>query len=167
MSQIEVRLQQGADTYFSIDTCQELISAMANVPGDTGTVLAFFNTVTRLYSVVKPDLKPSLLRSLLRMTIKAPILFEMVFDFVKDIPEAVEVLSKKFQIPETGFLCTDGLLIQANQYFVFGQFNAFPADRIDLPALENRFRRAYLKDFACSWILFSLKVSDNQTQFDG
>jgi len=32
------------------------------------------------------------------MTLKAPILFDVVFDFVKDIPEAVEVLSKKYQI---------------------------------------------------------------------
>jgi hypothetical protein len=88
---------------------------MANVPGDTGTVMAFFDTIKRLYAVVKPDLKPSLLRSLLRMTLKAPILFEMVYDFVKDIPEAVEVLSKKFQIPpDTAFSCTDGLLICAN-----------------------------------------------------
>jgi hypothetical protein len=30
------------------------------------------------------------------MTLKAPILFDLVVDFVKDVPEAVEVLSKKF-----------------------------------------------------------------------
>ncbi len=34
------------------------------------------------------------------MTLKAPILFDLVIDFVKDVPEAVEVLSKKYKIDE-------------------------------------------------------------------
>jgi hypothetical protein len=94
MSQIEMRIISDHN-YFNFETCGELISAMANVPGDTSTVIMFFTTITRLYTS-REDLRPSLLRSLLRMTLKAPILFDHVFDFVKEIPEAVEVLSKKY-----------------------------------------------------------------------
>ena len=68
---------------------------MANVPGDTSTIMLFYQTITRLYAA-KENLRPSLLRSLLRMTLKAPILFDLVLEFVKDMPEALEVLSKKF-----------------------------------------------------------------------
>jgi len=48
MSQIEVRILSDHD-YFSKDTCDELIAAMANVPGDTSTVLMFYETITKLY----------------------------------------------------------------------------------------------------------------------
>ena len=92
--------------YFSKDTCAALIAAMANVPGDTSTVLMFYETITKLYEH-RQDLKPSLLRSLLRMTLKAPILFDLVIDFVKDVPEAVEVLSKKYQIDEALIACIE------------------------------------------------------------
>lgn len=34
------------------------------------------------------------------MTLKAPILFELVIDFVRNVPEAVEVLSKKYIISD-------------------------------------------------------------------
>jgi hypothetical protein len=115
MSQIEVRILSDHD-YFSKDTCAELIAAMANVPGDTSTVLMFYETITKLYEH-RQDLKPSLLRSLLRMTLKAPILFDLVIDFVKDVPEAVEVLSKKYQIEEALIATIDTVektMIQAN-----------------------------------------------------
>lgn len=49
MSQIEVRILSDHD-YFSKDTCQELITAMANVPGDTSSVLMFFDTIKKLYA---------------------------------------------------------------------------------------------------------------------
>ena len=97
MAQIEMRIVSDHN-YFSLETCQELISAMANVPGDTSTVIMFFTTITRLYEA-REDLRPSFIRSLLRMTLKAPILFDLVFDFCKEIPEAVEVLSKKYEVP--------------------------------------------------------------------
>lgn len=100
--------------YFSIDTCAELISAMANVPGDTSTVIMFFTTITRLYER-REDLRPSLLRSLLRMTLKAPILFDLVFEFVKEIPEAVEVLSKKYFVEgEFPLTSVEALMTRAN-----------------------------------------------------
>lgn len=73
---------------------------MANVPGDASTVIMFFRTITFLYEA-RPELRQSLLRSLLRMTLKAPLLFDLVFDFVKDNAEAVEVLSKKYQIDDS------------------------------------------------------------------
>lgn len=54
------------------------------------------------------------------MTLKAPILFDVVFDFVKDIPEAVEVLSKKYQISlDIPLNCKESIMIRANQYYVF------------------------------------------------
>lgn len=98
MSQIEIRIMSDHN-YFNQDTCEDLITAMANVPGDASTVIMFFRTITTLYEV-KSSLRQSLLRSLLRMTLKAPLLFDLVFDFVKDNAEAVEVLSKKYQIDQ-------------------------------------------------------------------
>jgi len=80
MSQIEMRIISDHN-YFTVDTCAELISAMANVPGDTSTIIMFYTTITRLYAS-REDLRPSLLRSLLRMTLKAPILFDLVYEFV-------------------------------------------------------------------------------------
>lgn len=68
---------------------------MANVPGDTSTVMMFFSTIKKIY-VAREDLRPSLLRSLLRMTLKAPVLVDIVLEFCKEIPDAVEVLSKKY-----------------------------------------------------------------------
>jgi hypothetical protein len=85
---------------------------MANVPGDTSTIMLFYQTITRLYAA-RADLRPSLLRSLLRMTFKAPILFDLVAEFVKDMPEALEVLSKKYQIHYEGE-SVFSLMIQAN-----------------------------------------------------
>lgn len=85
---------------------------MANVPGDTSTIMLFYQTITRLYAA-RADLRPSLLRSLLRMTFKAPILFDLVADFAKDMPEALEVLSKKYQIQHEGS-SVFSLMIQAN-----------------------------------------------------
>ena len=70
---------------------------MANVPGDTSTVMMFFSTIKKIY-VAREDLRPSLLRSLLRMTLKAPVLVDIVLEFCIEIPDAVEVLSKKYQI---------------------------------------------------------------------
>jgi hypothetical protein len=70
---------------------------MANVPGDTSTVMMFFSTIKKMYAA-REDLRPSLLRSLLRMTLKAPVLVDIVLEFCKEIPDAVEVLSKKYQI---------------------------------------------------------------------
>lgn len=48
MAQIEMRIVSDHN-YFNAETCAELISAMANVPGDTSTVIMFFTTITRLY----------------------------------------------------------------------------------------------------------------------
>jgi DnaJ-domain-containing protein 1 len=74
--------------------------------------MLFYQTITRLYAA-RADLRPSLLRSLLRMTFKAPILFDLVAEFVKDMPEALEVLSKKYQIHYEGE-SVFSLMIQAN-----------------------------------------------------
>jgi len=56
------------------------------------------------------------------MTLKAPILFDLVIDFVKDVPEAIEVLSKKYQI-EWALISNIGgvemTMIQANQFYKF------------------------------------------------
>ena len=41
MSQIEMRILSDHN-YFNEDTCQDLIQAMANVPGDATTVIMFF-----------------------------------------------------------------------------------------------------------------------------
>lgn len=49
------------------------------------------------------------------MTLKAPILFDLVFEFVKDIPEAVEVLSKKYFVEgEFPLLSVEALMTRAN-----------------------------------------------------
>ena len=134
MSQIEMRVVSDHN-YFSIDTCAELISAMANVPGDTSTVIMFFTTITRLYER-REDLRPSLLRSLLRMTLKAPILFDLVFEFVKDIPEAVEVLSKKYFVEgEFPLTSVEALMTRANQNFIFG--TVFKKERISPNLVEQ------------------------------
>ena len=121
MSQIEMRIISDHN-YFNEDTCQDLIQAMANVPGDANTVIMFFQTIVRLYEA-KVELRPSLLRSLLRITLKAPILFDMVFEFVQDIPEAVEILSKKYLI-DAKFIeevsSIESLMIRANQFYLFG-----------------------------------------------
>jgi len=111
MSQIEMRILSDHN-YFGVETCTELISAMANVPGDTSTVMMFYTTITRLYEN-REELRPSLLRVLLRMTLKAPILFDLVHEFSKDIPEALEVLSKKYHITTT---CNsvENIMIKAN-----------------------------------------------------
>ena len=121
MSQIEMRILSDHN-YFNEDTCQDLIQAMANVPGDASTVVMFFQTIVRLYEA-KIELRPSLLRSLLRITLKAPILFDLVLDFVQDIPEAVEILSKKYMI-DTKYIeqinTIESLQIRANQFYLFG-----------------------------------------------
>lgn len=96
---------------------------MANVPGDASTVIMFYRTITRLYDA-RVELRPSLLRSLLRMALKAPILFDLVFDFVQGIPEAVEILSKKYQIPTDTIdeiESIESLMIRANQFFIIGK----------------------------------------------
>lgn len=108
---------------------------MANVPGDTSTVIMFFTTITRLYER-REDLRPSLLRSLLRMTLKAPILFDLVFEFVKDIPEAVEVLSKKYFVEgEFPLTSVEALMTRANQNFIFG--TVFKKERISPNLVEQ------------------------------
>ena len=89
---------------------------MSNVPGDASTVIMFFRTIKSLYEV-RTELRPSLLRSLLRMTLKAPLLFDLVFDYVKDNAEAVEVLSKKYEIDQQtieSFAGIESLMIRAN-----------------------------------------------------
>jgi hypothetical protein len=106
---------------------------MANVPGDTSTVLMFFGTIKMLYQH-RPDLKQSLLRSLLRMTIKAPILLDLVLDFVKDEPEAVEVLSKKYPVN----VISDsiwGVMTMANQFYKFG--TDYPKCKVCCKELEE------------------------------
>lgn len=50
MSQIEIRIISDHN-YFNQDTCEDLITAMANVPGDASTVIMFFRTITSLYEV--------------------------------------------------------------------------------------------------------------------
>ena len=96
MAQIEMRILS-TEEYFDHQTCAELVQAMANVPGDTSTVLMFYQTIERLYKQRK-ELRAVLIRSLLRITLKAPILYDLVFEFVKSEPLAVEVLSKKYSV---------------------------------------------------------------------
>ena len=49
MKQIEVRVVSG---YFGPSTCAQLIKAMTNVPGDSITSMAFFETITRIYDKI-------------------------------------------------------------------------------------------------------------------
>ena len=46
MNQIKVRVVSG---YFEPKTCANLITAMSNVPGDSISALAFFETLTSIY----------------------------------------------------------------------------------------------------------------------
>ena len=70
---------------------------MTNVPGDSITSLAFFETISRVYDKVDSsfeyassadELRQALIQALLRRTLCAPILFETTFSFL----EAIESL---------------------------------------------------------------------------
>jgi len=79
--------------YFGPSTCANLIKAMTNVPGDSITSLAFYETITSIYwkmvghgqraDEFNEQLEPALVQALLRRTLRAPILFETTFQFLE------------------------------------------------------------------------------------
>ena len=108
MKQIEVRVVSG---YFGPSTCAQLIKAMTNVPGDSITSLAFFETISRIYDKIDTsfeyvssaeELRQALVQALLRRTLCAPILFEMTFQFLEAIEslEGIQILSRKYPLSE-------------------------------------------------------------------
>ena len=96
MNQIKVRVVSG---YFEEKTCANLITAMSNVPGDSISALAFFDTLTSIYEDTKLfTLRPALLQAMLRKTLRSPILFDTTMRFLIDIEcfEGMQVLSRKY-----------------------------------------------------------------------
>jgi len=73
---------------YSSETCQNFISVISNVPGDSTCALLFFSTIQNVFigltnnQKLLKDLLPSLIRAILKMVIKAPILFEVCMEFI-------------------------------------------------------------------------------------
>lgn len=100
MNQIKVRVVSG---YFEPKTCANLITAMSNVPGDSISALAFFETLTSIYDEMQGEaLRPSLLQAMLRKTLRSPILFDTTMTFLIDTEcfEGMQVLSRKYPFSE-------------------------------------------------------------------
>lgn len=75
LSKVEETIMSGK---FSKDTCEHLISAAANVSGDSSTAVLVFKTITGLYENLATDeLDKVLVFSLIKMTFKAPIILEL------------------------------------------------------------------------------------------
>ena len=82
MNQIKVRVLSG---YFEEKTCSNLVTAMSNVPGDSISALAFFDTLTSIYDETKViTLRPALLQAMLRKALRSPILFDTTVSFLMD-----------------------------------------------------------------------------------
>ena len=100
MNQIKVRVISG---YFEPKTCANLITAMSNVPGDSISALAFFETLTSIYNDIQGEtLRPALLQAMLRKTLRSPILFDTTMEFLIDTEcfEGMQVLSRKYPFSE-------------------------------------------------------------------
>ena len=76
---------------------------MSNVPGDSISALALFETLTSIYDESTGDtLRPALLQAMLRKALRSPILFDTTMEFLIDIEcfEGMQVLSRKFPFSE-------------------------------------------------------------------
>ena len=76
---------------------------MSNVPGDSISALAFFETLTSIYDETQGDtLRPALLQAMLRKTLRSPILFDTTMEFLIDTEcfEGIQVLSRKYPFTE-------------------------------------------------------------------
>lgn len=85
MSKIEEAILSGK---YDAETCQNFISAISNVPGDSNSSLIFFDTIQKVFKSLESDstlqgkLVRPILRALLKMTIKVPLLFDSTFEFL-------------------------------------------------------------------------------------